>query len=175
MSAVAALAIRPAVPADAAGLCALMRDTFVAAYGHCTDPRNLALFLARHYSPEIQRAEIEDAHGLTLLAGQGTDWAGFAQLRFDGAAGDGVTLARPVEVGRFYLAPAWHGRGVAAQLMRRAREEAARRGADGLWLNVWQQAPQAIRYYGKEGFRIVGRSVFPVGEDPQQDWVMQWP
>jgi ribosomal protein S18 acetylase RimI-like enzyme len=38
---------------------------------------------------------------------------------------------------------------------------------------VWQEAAQAIRFYQKHGFEIVGRSVFMVGDDPKEDWVMK--
>ena len=52
------------------------------------------------------------------------------------------------------------------------RRLAAERGTASLWLSCWQQQPQAIRFYEKEGFRITGELVFVVGDDPKDDWLM---
>ena len=46
------------------------------------------------------------------------------------------------------------------------------RGSRSVWLTVWQESPQAIRFWRKHGFQIVGRSIFHVGDDPKEDWVM---
>ena len=44
---------------------------------------------------------------------------------------------------------------------------AAARGMAGMWLKVRKDAPQAIRFYQKCGFRIVG-----TGADAHASWVM---
>jgi len=77
-----------------------------------------------------------------------------------------------VELGRIYLDAAFHGRGIAAQLVANLLVAASLRGSRSVWLSVWQEAPQAIRFYEKHGFEIVGRSIFMVGDDPKEDWVM---
>ena len=41
-----------------------------------------------------------------------------------------------------------------------------------MWLTVWQESSQAIRFWRKHGFQLVGRSIFHVGDDPKEDWVM---
>ena len=59
--------IRPARPADAAALSALMRRTFLAANGHCSSPENVARFLDEVYTPELQAREIRDPDTLTVI------------------------------------------------------------------------------------------------------------
>ncbi|MBC7990564.1 MAG: GNAT family N-acetyltransferase [Luteimonas sp.] len=167
--------IRAALAAEAERLSDLMRSTFLDANGHCSTPANVAAFLDAVYSPATQRREIADPDILTWIVESphgGGAWAGFAQLRFATRAPEEVGLRHPVELGRIYLAPSFQGRGLARTLMLHLCDEARRRGADGLWLNVWQEATQAIRFYTKHGFRIVGRSIFTVGDDPKDDWVM---
>lgn len=166
--------LRDAVTSDAGRLSALMRETFVAANGHCSTADNVAIFLDQVYTPERQRAEIGDPNTLTLIVElpSGGQWAGFAQLRFTSPAPMEVTLSRPVELGRIYLSPAFQGQGLATQLMQRLYDETRGWGGDGLWLNVWQEATHAIGFYTKHGFRIVGKSIFTVGDDPKDDWVM---
>ena len=164
--------IRPARLADAAALSELMRRTFVAANGHCSTPGNVARFLDTTYQPGLQAAEIRDPDILTLIVEQDHEWAGFAQLRWGKKPPPEVELLPAVELGRIYLDVAFHGRGIAAQLVATLLAAASVRGSRSVWLNVWQESAQAIRFYQKHGFRIVGRSVFNVGDEPKQDWVM---
>ena len=164
--------IRSARSADAADLSALMRWTFMAANGHCSSPENVTRFLDGAYTPELQAREIRDPDTLTLIVEQDGQWAGFAQLRWGTTPPPTVSLLPAVELGRIYLDPVFHGRGLAAQVVANLLAAASLRGSRSVWLNVWQEAPQAIRFYQKHGFEIVGSSLFPIGDDLKDDWVM---
>lgn len=168
------ISIRAARREDAARLCALMRETFITANGHCSSAENVEAFLDAVYTVPRQRAEIDDPDLVTLIAqADNGDWAGYAQLRFATTPGHGVTLARPVELGRIYLLPRFLGQGLGTELMQRLVDCARRRDGDGLWLNAWQDATQAIAFYLRHGFRIVGQTGFAVGTDSKPNWVMQ--
>lgn len=169
-----AVLIRPARPDDAAALAELAARTFRDAFGSQNNPADLALHVARHYTPDRMGAEIADGATTTLLAMVDDRLAGYAQL-FDrpapvtppaSAAGPGRMLHR------FYVDQAWIGRGLAQPLMAAAKADAVRRGAAFLWLTVWEQNPRAIAFYRKCGFSVVGSTTFEVGNDRQQDWVM---
>ena len=60
----------------------------------------------------------------------------FAQLR-RGDTPTCVTGPAPIELQRFYVAHAWHGRGVAQALMQDVLSAARAVGAATLWLGVW--------------------------------------
>ena len=165
--------IRDARPAEAARLARLMRELFLAAYRHCSTPRNVAAFLDATYGEAQQRAELEDDGIETVIVEAGDDWLGFAQLRFGKPAPPGVTLSRGAELGRIYLGPQAQGRGVGTALLRELETRTRARGRDGLWLNVWLEAPQALAFYRREGFEICGTADFVVGDDVKQDWRMQ--
>ena len=57
--------------------------------------------------------------------------------------------------------------------MRATLHEARERGCDCVWLGVWEKNQPAINFYRKWGFREVGTPVFFVGDDPQNDFVME--
>jgi ribosomal protein S18 acetylase RimI-like enzyme len=80
-----------------------------------------------------------------------------------------------IELWRFYVDKAWHGQGVAANLMETAEASRRRRGATSLWLGVWQRNARAQAFYRKHGFGKVGSQVFVVGSDPQTDDVLLCP
>jgi ribosomal protein S18 acetylase RimI-like enzyme len=48
-------------------------------------------------------------------------------------------------------------------------------GAHTLWLGVWEHNARAIAFYRKYGFQRIGEHVFPVGSDPQIDWLFARP
>lgn len=168
------IAIREACAHEAARLTVLMRETFLVANGDCSSVENVNAFLDAAYTVSRQREELTDPDLATLIAQDDEGyWAGYAQLRFATEPKNGVTLARPVELGRIYLLPRYHGQRVGAALMASLVARARDRGGDGLWLSVWEEATQALRFYVRHGFQIVGRALFTVGDDPKGNWVMQ--
>ncbi|MEO6104369.1 MAG: GNAT family N-acetyltransferase [Pseudoxanthomonas sp.] len=164
---------RRAEATDAGPLGEFMARNFKAAYGHCSTQANIAAAIDEHYGEPAQVRQIADPSRCNLIAESVEgDWLGHAQLEFDHAAPDGVFPLPAAELARFYVDARFHGRGVAQAMMAEVRRIASGRGAAALWLSVWQDQPQAVRFYGKEGFRIAGRLVFAVGDDPKDDWLM---
>jgi ribosomal protein S18 acetylase RimI-like enzyme len=166
---------RMAQASDAAALAEFMSRNFLAAYGHCSTPANIQATIAKHYGFDAQLRQIADGRYANLLMEQDGLLAGHAQLRFGGEAPQAVEPSPGAEIGRFYIDTGFHGQGLAQEMMAKMRELARARGARSLYLSVWQQQPQAIRFYEKEGFRIAGTLVFEVGDDPKDDWLMVAP
>jgi len=149
--------------------------TFVATYGHVGSAANLELLRARSYDPEIQRAELASGdieHWVIECYGA---WAGLCQLRLRTPAPDCVALRPALEVGRFYFDLGFQGTGHAARLMTHIKQRAAQQGAAAIWLSVWKQAQQAIRFYEKQHFVAVGSMTYWYGDEAKDDWVMQHP
>ena len=165
-----ACTIRRAVPEDAEPLAALAARTFRDTFEADNRPEDLAAHEAQSYSTAQQLGEITSADIVTFLAICDGP-AAFAQLRH-GPTPACVSSSRPFELWRFYVDHAWHGRGVAGQLMQAALEEAAATGATEVWLGVWERNPRAIAFYRKFGFVDVGAHEFRLGADVQTDRVM---
>jgi len=166
---------RMAEAADAQALAAFMSRNFLAAYGHCSTPENIQATITKHYGLDAQLRQVADGRYANLLMERDGLLAGHAQLRFGGEAPEAVEPLPGAEIGRFYVDTAFHGQGLAQEMMAKVRDIARERGARSLFLSVWQEQPQAIRFYGKEGFRIAGTLVFEVGDDPKDDWLMLAP
>lgn len=159
------------MPADAPALAEFAACAFADAFGADNRPEDLAAHLAGAYGSERQAREIADPGVVTLLAEVDGKLTGFAQVR-RGKAPPCVATPAPVELQRFYVDRAWHGRGVARHLMDAVREAAAGLGGASVWLSVWERNPRAIAFYAKAGFRDVGTADFYVGSDRQTDRVM---
>ena len=131
----------------------------------------MSLYLATTYGPALQSAEIRSDRIVTLLAEAEVGLAGYAQLR-EGPAPGGVGGARSIELWRFYVERTWQGRGVAQALMAATIEAAVARGADTIWLCVWERNHRAQAFYRKAGFEDRGEKEFILGKDRQTDRVM---
>ena len=167
-----ALEFRLAEAADAAMLGEFMARNFLAAYGHCSTPENIQAAIHEHYGETAQLRQIQDPSRWNLIALHGEQWAGHAQLKSGGILPRGLSPLPAVELSRFYVDTAFHGLSVAQAMMEKVKSRARELGARSIFLSVWQEQPQAIRFYTKEGFTIAGTLVFVVGNDPKDDWLM---
>ncbi|MCC7359906.1 MAG: GNAT family N-acetyltransferase [Anaerolineales bacterium] len=163
--------IRAATAADNTRLAEFGAAQFSAAFGADNTPENLAAYLAETYSPEKQAAQLAAPDSPYLIAEEAGRPVGYAWLKFEPAP-EGVPGQRPMELVRFYVDRAWHGRGLAQALMAACLDTARAVGADALWLSTWNRNARGIAFYLKQGFRIAGALTFVVGDDPQTDWLM---
>jgi diamine N-acetyltransferase len=148
----------------------IFRETFTAG----NRPEDVEAHIASHFGPEIQRRELDDPASTYLIAEQQGTIAAYALLG-RGPYTPPVVGGTAMEIARFYVDGAWHGTGLARQLMDRCVAEAQRAGAAVLWLGVWEHNPRAIRFYEKVGFHDVGSHHFQLGSDPQTDRLMVRP
>lgn len=163
--------IRPGVPSDAVALAELGARTFRDTFEAENTPENMALYLESTYGANLQAAELESPHIVTLLAEVGGLLAGYAQLR-EGPAPPFVAGPNPIELLRFYVDRGWQGRGVAQKLLEATLQAASDRGADTIWLCVWEHNHRAQAFYRKCGFEDRGTKEFILGKDRQTDRVM---
>lgn len=171
--------IRRASTQDAARLSELARATFRDTFETGNSPDDLAAYLAEAFTPARQASEIADPASIVLLAERGRESGspeliGYAHL-ISGEAPECVRGPSPIELKRIYVLRAWHGQGVARDLMDAAIAAARRTGAQTLWLGVWEHNARATAFYEKYGFARVGEHTFLLGADRQTDWVLERP
>ncbi len=163
--------IRRGTPADARLLADFAARTFSETFAEENRPEDMALHVSTAYGALQQEAELADPEMTTLLAEVDGQLAGYAQLR-PNAGPDCVPRTMPLELLRFYVAAPWQGQGVAHALMKMVLTEAGVRGAQTLWLGVWERNERAKSFYRKCGFIDVGSQHFVLGTDVQTDRVM---
>jgi diamine N-acetyltransferase len=174
---VPSFSLRPGRPDDALALAEFgaraFRDTFAA---H-NRPEDMDAYVSLAYGVRQQSDELADPRVSVIVADSAEGaMIGYAIVR---QAPDEtppcVTGERPVELTRIYVDQGWHGRGVGEALMRSVIERARERGAETLWLGVWEHNPRARAFYARWGFREVGEHSFPLGADIQRDLLLARP
>jgi GNAT superfamily N-acetyltransferase len=163
--------IRPARVEDALRLTELAERTFRDAFGPLNTPSDIESYCAGAFSREIQLNEIRNPVADTLVVEKDNGLIAYAQL-VPSAPPTCVVGAVPIELKRFYVLQTLHGGGLAPVLMDAITRCAFDRGADVVWLGVWERNARAHRFYEKCGFRDVGEHRFLLGADEQRDVVM---
>jgi ribosomal protein S18 acetylase RimI-like enzyme len=162
--------VRAATPADAATLAAISLKTFVDTFAPHNTAADMDSYTSVAFTEEKQRRELKTEGVVTLLGEDDGDAIAYAQIRHtpDAPYGD-------VEIARFYVDQAHHGRGIAQTLMDAVETQAFALGGTRLWLGVWEHNVRAIAFYRKRGFVQCGEQPFLLGTDLQTDWVMNRP
>ncbi|MFG6416321.1 GNAT family N-acetyltransferase [Roseateles sp. DC23W] len=154
--------IRPASPQDSALLAQFAAQAFTDTYRGLDDEQEIADYVAEHFPPEVLAAVIADPACTTLLAWLGDELAGYAVLRAKPAPAC-VSGPAPLQLWRLYLGQRFIGRGLGAQLMATVQAQAQQRGAQTLWLGVYDRNVRAVAFYERFGFAQVGTSEFLFG------------
>ena len=173
------LVVRHARPDEADAVAALAAALFAQAYGASHPEPGVRAYFARALAPASFARDLADPRSAVLVAeddGERGTAVGYALLREGGptAHPDAPPLdaGRPVELVRFYVDAAWHGRGVAQALMAASLDEAARRGADAVWLEAWQEAARPLAFYRKAGFAPFASVRFAFGGRVDVDYLL---
>ena len=166
--------VRYATATDNALLAELGARTFHDTFAADNTPENMTPYLAASFSPEKQAVELADPSSVFLIAEVEGAAVGFARLK-EGQPSAGITGLRPIEIVRMYSRKDWIGHGVGATLMKACFNESKKRGCDTIWLDVWEHNSRAGAFYRKWGFVEVGTQIFQLGDDLQNDLLMQRP
>lgn len=148
--------IQPATEADLPLIAALAARIWREYYPGIITTAQIEFMLARMYAPEQLRRELREEGVRFRLLRAGGEPAGFAAF--------GPT-AQPGEfkLHKLYLAPAWHGRGWGARLLRHCEDEARQAGGRRMILAVNKRNARALRVYQRNGFAIVDAVTSDIG------------
>lgn len=164
--------IRLGLPADAALIADISRQTFYETFAADNTPENMEKFMNEQFTRDKLMAELYDPQSFFLLAEVDGEVAGYVRLR-ESPNPAGLGTAPAIEIARIYALNRVIGRGVGSALMEHCIEVARKLGKTYTWLGVWEHNQRAIAFYSKWGFKKFGEHLFALGDDPQTDWLMK--
>ena len=161
---------RDASPVDAATLDRIFDTSFCDTFAHLYRSEDLEAFLSS-FGVEDWEAQLRDPSYASRIADVDGQPVGYAKL---GPLKLPVETDRPaILLDQVYILKQHHGVGIAHALMDWALEEAARRGAEEMYLTVYVDNHRARRFYDRYGFEPVGRYAFMVGNHADEDVIMR--
>lgn len=78
-----------------------------------------------------------------------------------------------LEVQRIYVLQEYKSKSIGKMLMKKAIEIGKNNNLNYIWLGVWEQNINAIKFYEKQGFEKFDTHIFKLGEDEQTDNLMK--
>lgn len=155
---------------DAAALDRIFDTSFCDTFAHLYRSEDLNAFLSGS-GVEDWGADITDpayAFRIGEVDGESVGYAKLGPLKLP------VETDRPaILLDQLYILKEYHGVGIARALMDWALDEAARRGAEEMYLTVYVDNHRARRFYDRYGFEAVGRYDFMVGSHADEDIIMR--
>jgi ribosomal protein S18 acetylase RimI-like enzyme len=158
-----------AAPVHSDQLEQLAKTTFIETYGSRNPQERISRYVNESFNPKVLLAELKDPLQQYVLAEVDHVFSGYMKLKPGMPEGyDYFGL----EICRFYLLSALHGKGIADEMMAYCEEYARTKSLPLLWLSAWQHNPRAIRFYEKKGFEKKGDLIFRMVDDDQRDFLM---
>ncbi|HEX4959011.1 MAG TPA: GNAT family N-acetyltransferase [Lacibacter sp.] len=167
-----AIRIQKATVADAELIADLSRITFYDAFAKDNTKENMDHFMSTVFTKEALMQQVLNNEGIFLLAYDGDDVVGYVRMREENEE-QIMEGADAIEIARIYAVQQSVGKGVGPALMQACIDMAVELKKSVIWLGVWEKNPRAIAFYQKWGFEKFGEHIFPIGNDPQTDWLMK--
>lgn len=78
-----------------------------------------------------------------------------------------------IELERIYVLKDFQGQGIGKFMLKKIIEIAQQCKSSFIWLGVWQENKNAVRFYETHGFKKFGSHPYFIGKDKQTDWLMK--
>ncbi len=157
--------LRPARASDAASLAAL-RAAASSPHADWAEERFQVPAPDTDYVAQL----LEQCRGLVYVAEAHGAVVGYLAMQRE--AHPAVAARRPIQLWQLYVAPRFHGSGVAAQLMSAALAHARAGQHDVIWVGVAEGNLRGIAFYRKQGFEAVGVHEVGSASHAHQDVLM---
>jgi ribosomal protein S18 acetylase RimI-like enzyme len=164
--------IRQATNEDAELVADICRRSFFDTYASFNTKENMDEYMEEHLSKDFIMSEVSSSATNFFLAFVEDRAAGYVQLN-DKSSPELLKEMDAIEIVRFYAMQEWIGKGIGSALMKICIDRAVSMDKKLIWLIVWQKNFRAIEFYKKWGFEIFDTSIFKLGNDLQDDWVMK--
>lgn len=162
-------------PHEAAALAELGRTTFVSTFGHLYSAENLARFFATAYVVETIAGELIDPTLRWIVVEEPLAPGvpiGFCKLSVGTSLPVALADRSVMECKQLYLLDAYHGRGIADDLMQWAFTQAELVAAQDMVLCVYSGNLRAQRFYQRHGFTKLMDYHFMVGDHRDEEYIL---
>jgi len=171
MNSTAEIVIKNGRANDALDLSKVAARLFRQTYEGKMPSKDLDSYIAADFNHDQQLAELQNTSVTTLLTEISGVVVGYAQVRKKPIPVD-IKSNVTTELWRIYLDKNCHGLGIGKLLLSKVKEVSLSISGDQIWLGVWEQNLQAISFYEKHGFQVVGSQEFNIGTELHNDLVM---
>ncbi len=145
--------------------------SFLEAFAGILPGQDILLHCQNQHSPEKYLSYLSDGFSKIWIAELNGAPVGYLVLTKPDLPLEGITDS-DLEVKRIYLLNRFQGSGLGKRLMNASRDYAQSEGYKRLLLGVYAQNQDAIAFYIKIGYQVVGTRQFNVGQNIYDDLIL---
>lgn len=148
------------------------RRNFIEAYAHLNTAENMEAYVSQTFTPEAFFQHYHHPHSTCFIARSGKEIVGYFKVNIDAAQTE-PNHPDSCEIERIYVDTRFKGRGIGKKLFYAAVDYGKQLKRHYLWLGVWEENHDAIRFYQKIGMKPFGTHSFQLGDEEQTDILMR--
>ena len=148
------------------------RQTFQETFSESNSEDNMKSYLDERFSKVKLTVELTDVNSEFYFATLDNEAIGYLKVNF-GESQTELKDSKALEIERIYVSKEFLGKSVGQFLYDKAIQIAKQKGAEYVWLGVWEENPRAISFYKKNGFIEFDKHIFRLGDDEQTDIMMK--
>lgn len=146
---------------DAAEIAALAESTFWQSHGHSASTNDIQAYVDSAFDIDSVRRELLDTRNQFFKLSLSGAVIGYSKLRMN-EAHEAISDASICKLERLYVDSRHHGKGLGLTLFKHAVAAAIAQSQSGIWLYVWTENQQAIDFYTRQGFTVIGQYDFKI-------------
>jgi ribosomal protein S18 acetylase RimI-like enzyme len=150
----------------------ISRSTFFETFSEYNSDSDMANYLEKDMSIQQLMNEFNNPDSHFYFVSSNDKIVGYLKLNLVNIEGSDSNK-KGIEIARIYVLSEFHGSSAGQLLFNKALTIAQENNCDYIWLGVWENNPRAIRFYKKNGFEIKGNKKFILGDDVQNDLIME--
>lgn len=150
----------------------LSYKTYDDTFRHMNSPSNMRAYLEKAFDISKLQDELSNKDSSFYFLYADEELAGYLKLNEYKAQTD-ICDPKSIEIERIYVKKEFQGKGLGRTLMNKAIDVAWTRKKLYIWLGVWEKNVSALQFYKSNGFYLIGKHPFLMGEEEQTDFILR--
>ncbi|MBM7868646.1 ribosomal protein S18 acetylase RimI-like enzyme [Clostridium pascui] len=150
----------------------ISEKTFYETFSNDNTKEDMENYLKENFSYEKLESEIKNNGSKFYVVENNEEAVAYMKLNFDKAQTE-LGHDNTLEVQRIYVSQECKGKHIGKLLIQKSIEIGKGNNLDYIWLGVWENNINAIKFYEKQGFNKFDTHIFKLGEDEQMDNLMK--
>jgi ribosomal protein S18 acetylase RimI-like enzyme len=147
-------------------------ETFADTFGPFNSPENVKKYIQKSYSEEQLTNELTDSQSQFFFIKVNNRSAGYLKINVGDAQTENMG-SDSLEIQRIYIRSQYKHQGLGSQLLAKGIAIARELNKSFVWLGVWENNHDALKFYQKFGFNQYSDHIFTLGGSEQRDLIMK--
>jgi len=158
---------------DTEVLQALAIRTYIDAFAHKNKPGVLESYVESAFTKTYLETQLLNKNSFWFFIQINATIVGYLKLNV-GTAQTEFQDQNGLEIERIYIDTPYLNKGFGKKAIDFSISEALKLEKNYIWLGVWEENPDAIRFYKRCGFKVTGTHAYDMVAEIQTDYIMQY-